>query len=132
MVKVTKLPPPPPDVYTARVQVEMSEAEWTYIKRCIAYYITTAVGPHCSAASAASHAAATRAPHDHNGFYTLDYSRLFRDSESVPPKYPELSESEKYLAQHSLIAAIKEIRNRLGLSLKEAKDAVYHYRGLLK
>ena len=128
MVKVTKLPPLPQDVYTTRVQVEMSEAEWIYIKRCIAYYITSAT----SAPTVAAYAAATRAPHDHNGFYTLDYSRLFRDSESVPPKYPELSESEKYLAQHSLIAAIKEIRNRLGISPTEAKDAVNHYRGLLK
>ena len=127
MVKVTKLPPPP-DVYTTRVQVEMSEAEWIYIKQCIAYYTTSVT----SAPTAAAYAAATRAPHDHNGFYTLDYSRLFRDSESVPPKYPELSESEKYLAQHSLIAAIKEIRNRLGISPTEAKDAVNHYRGLLK
>ena len=127
MVKVTKLPPPPPDVYTTRVQVEMSEAEWIYIKRCIAYYITSAT----SAPTVAAYAAATRAPHDHNGFYTLDYSRLFRDSNS-PPKYPELNEREKYLAQHSLIAAIKEIRNRLGISPTEAKDAVNHYRGLLK
>ena len=127
MVKVTKLPPPP-DVYTTRVQVEMSEAEWIYIKRCIAYYTTNAT----SAPTVAAYAAATRAPHDHNGFYTLDYSRLFRDSESVPPKYPELNEREKDLAQHSPIAAIKEIRNRLGLSLKEANDAVDHYRGLLK
>ena len=127
MVKVTKLPPLPQDVYTTRVQVEMSEAEWIYIKRCIAYYITSAT----SAPTVAAYAAATRAPHDHNGFYTLDYSRLFRDSNS-PPKYPELNEREKYLAQHSLIAAIKEIRNRLGISLTEAKDAVNHYRGLLK
>ena len=92
MVKVTKLPPPPQDVYTTRVQVEMSEAEWTYIKRCIAYYITSAIPaqvPDATAAIAptvvALAAAATRAPHDHNGFYTLDYSRLFRDSNS-PPK----------------------------------------------
>ena len=81
MVKVTKLPPPPQDVYTTRVQVEMSEAEWIYIKRCIAYYITSATGW----AHAVEHTAATRAPHDHNGFYTLDYSRLFRDSNG-PPK----------------------------------------------
>ena len=132
MVKVTKLPPLPPDVYTTRVQVEMSEAEWIYIKRCIAYYITSATPIMPSRdATIAAYAAATRAPHDHNGFYTLDYSRLFRDSNS-PPKYPELNEREKYLAQHSLIAAIKEIRNRLGISLTEAKDAVNHYRGLLK
>ena len=80
MVKVTKLPPLPPDVYTTRVRIEMSEAEWIYIKRCIAYYITSFLP------AGAAYAAATRAPHDHNGFYSLDYSRLFRDSESVPPK----------------------------------------------
>ena len=127
MVKVTKLPPPPQDVYTTRVQIEMSEAEWIYIKRCIAYYTTNAT----SAPTVAAFAAAERAPHDHNGFYTLDYSRLFRDSNS-PPKYPELNEREKDLARNSPIAAIKEIRTRLSLGLKEAKDAVDHYRSTLK
>ena len=127
MVKVTKLPPPP-DVYTTRVQVEMSEAEWIFIERCMAQYAIAGISAPVIA-DAASRVSPN--PRNYVGFYSLDYSRLFRDSNS-PPKYPELNEREKDLAHYSPISAIKEIRTRLSLGLKEAKDAVDHYRSTLK
>lgn len=37
---------------------------------------------------------------------------------------PMLTEAERMLASHSRIKAIKSVRNRLGLGLKEAKDLV--------
>lgn len=130
MVKVTNIPPPPPDIYTRRVSVEMSEAEWLILKHTVNYYAAV-VSPARVALDVAS--AINRAKFNSDGFYSLDYTRCFVDTPVIT-----LNDSEKALIRSgSMIAAIKSLRDRynhdnsLYLSLKEAKDICDAYKATL-
>lgn len=120
-MKITK--EPVPDIYTRKVTVEMTEAEWEFITG-----LADAAG--LLAADGANHRLANGSkPYwDKN----LDYSRLFV-SEKGEVKYPfgGLDYTEKAYAQGGKkIDAIKSYRIRNVCSLKEAKDAVDTYLGL--
>lgn len=123
MVKVTNIPPPPPDIYTRRVSVEMSEAEWLILKHAVNLY---------TARTDELADAINRAKFNSDGFYSLDYTRCFVDSRVSL----SLNDSEKALIRSgSKIDAIKSLRDRsyLGsyLSLKEAKDICDAYAATL-
>lgn len=124
-MKVTK--EPVPDIYTRKVTVEMTEAEWEYI---------TGLAAAASAArsAAASSMPATRLANGSKPYWdkNLDYSRLFI-SEKGEVKYPfgELDYTEKvYVCGGGKIDAVKSYRNRNGCSLRDAKDAVDTYLGI--
>lgn len=118
-MKVTK--EPVPDIYTRKVTVEMTEAEWEFI--------TGLAALGAPAAPASRRLANGSKPYWEKN---LDYSKLFV-SEKGEVKYPfgELSYAEKaYVHSSKKIDAIKSYRIRNGCNLKEAKDAVDTYLGL--
>ncbi len=128
MVKVTNIPPPPQDVYTRRVSVEMSEAEWLILKHAANYYASSAT---------VSAPAIKRANFNSDGFYSLDFSKCFVSSETSATVAPTLNDTEKALIRGGrIIPAIKMLRERYHatggyLGLKDAKDICDAYRDTL-
>lgn len=136
MVKVTNIPPPPQDIYTRRVSVEMSEAEWLILKHTANYYAELAdVEPGLAARLELGHGdvadAINRAGFNSDGFYSLDFSKCFVSD------VPVLNDTEKALIRGgNRVFAISSLRDRARaaggyLPLKEAKDICDAYKATL-
>ena len=124
-MKITK--EPIPDIYTRKVTVEMTEAEWEFIAGMAADLSATLV------ATAAVAVAAQRLTNGSKPYWekNLDYSKLFVSDKTEKVKYPlgELNQAEKNLVNcDKHIDAIKEYRMRKCCGLADAKDAVDTYR----
>lgn len=122
-MKITK--EPVPDIYTRKVTVEMTEAEWEFITG-LAAIAAQPLADHVGAAA--------RLANGSKSYWekNLDHSKLFI-SEKGEVKYPfgELDYTEKAYAQGGKkVDAIKSYRYRNGCNLKEAKDAVDTYLGI--
>lgn len=124
-MKITK--EPVPDIYTRKVTVEMTEAEWEFI---------TGLARDATPMSGTACAAAARLANGSEPYWekNLDYSKLFiSTSEKASAKYPfgYLSDEEARFAMvGKKLDAIKSYRYRNSCGLKEAKDAVDTYLGL--
>ena len=112
------------DIYTRKVTVEMTEAEWEYI---------TGLAADWAASIGATTVAAARLANGSKPYWdkNLDYSRLFVSEADTKYPFGELNYAEKQqVAISRSLDAIKAYRIRNGCSLKEAKDAVDRYRGI--